>query len=91
MTVPSIVFSLLQQGDLCGRMLCFRPAFDKSDVIIWRMSKNSTYSAKEMYEILMNQGQGDLVTWWKSFWKSKVPSKVLIFLWLLHHDRFPSA
>ncbi len=51
------------------------------DVIRWRWTSSEAYSVKSMYKFLQDSGVID-----KSFvqlWKSKIPLKVKIFVWLV--------
>jgi hypothetical protein len=53
---------------------------DKKDVPMWRWTSNRRFSVKSMYEHLTKDVRGFA---YKRIWKSKIPEKIKIFMWLL--------
>lgn len=53
---------------------------ESPDKITWSWAKNDTFSVKSTYEYLTKAETGDPYT---RIWKSKIPYKIKIFLWLL--------
>jgi hypothetical protein len=53
---------------------------DSADIVTWRPSPKGLFTVKTMYNTLTSNDSGP---YHKKIWKSKVPAKIQIFLWLV--------
>ena len=53
-----------------------------SDIGIWTLQQNGLFSVHSMYLALMDD---NILPINRSLWKLKIPLKVKVFIWLLHH------
>jgi hypothetical protein len=56
---------------------------DSDDIVLWRFGKKCHFSVKSMYDMLI---VNDLGSYFKKIWKSKIPNKIKIFMWLVVND-----
>ena len=79
--LPANTINLLQQ---------IRPVLDNnggSDVWTWWPSSTGSYTVKEAYAWLMSQDQQEANNQtWSWIWKTKIPEKITMFLWLTAHN-----
>ncbi|KAK3206742.1 hypothetical protein Dsin_020788 [Dipteronia sinensis] len=74
--------------------MCVSPSYSASvDDIIWHYEENGQFSVKSSYWIgrglMNNEGSsnpGPMISWWQSFWKTRIPIKIKIFVWKACHD-----
>jgi hypothetical protein len=64
-------------------MLSACPISTGKDTVRWAWEKSELFSVKSMYEHLFS---GETNKPNKGIWKSKVPLKIKIFLWLIQHN-----
>ncbi|KAK3192992.1 hypothetical protein Dsin_024302 [Dipteronia sinensis] len=69
----------------------------REDDIIWHYEENGQFSVRSGYWIgrglVNNEGSsnpGLMVSWWQSFWKTRIPIKIKIFVWKACHDWIPT-
>ncbi|KAK3211391.1 hypothetical protein Dsin_016097 [Dipteronia sinensis] len=65
----------------------------RKDGIIWHYEENGRFSVRSGYWIgnsSSSSNSGLLNNWWKSFWKSKIPIKIKIFVWRACNDWIPT-
>ncbi|KAK3198084.1 hypothetical protein Dsin_021499 [Dipteronia sinensis] len=69
----------------------------REDDIIWHYEENGQFYVKSGYWIgrgLVNiegsSNPGPMVSWWQSFWKTRIPIKIKIFVWKACHDWIPT-
>ena len=72
------------RGLLQGRTLGVQ-----SDIGYWALNKNGNYTSKSMYEEVVNPGVRDLRM--LDMWKSNMPLKVKIFVWMCLRGRIQVA
>lgn len=81
---------LTQRGEL---MLELQFAFQADelgkDTILWGLEKSGLYNTKSLYKTITHGGVTSRVG--KHIWKCKIPSKIKIFLWQMHHGKLPAA
>jgi hypothetical protein len=53
---------------------------EEKDELVWRWTSNRRFSVKSTYEHLTKDERGYA---YKRIWKSKIPEKIKIFMWLL--------
>lgn len=58
---------------------------DDADKVFWGLEKSGIFSVKSLYRYISFGGRTFSQT--QKLWKSKIPLKVKIFLWLLFQDR----
>lgn len=59
------------------------------DQIFWSLTKDGHFSVKSSYQSLIpTNNQHPSYTW---IWKLPIPPKISFFLWLLSHNRLPTA
>jgi hypothetical protein len=56
---------------------------DSDDIVLWRFGKKCHFSVKSMYDMLTVNDSG---SYFKKIWKSKIPNKIKIFMWLVVND-----
>ena len=71
------------------RLILFLPCVDLSpfvlDVRVWSLSSSNSFSTKSFYLDLSNTFDPIPFYLVEFFWKSKVPTKVKVFAWLVAH------
>lgn len=60
------------------------------DRIRWTKIHDGRYTTCIPYELLMGHDGGDYHPCWKRIWKSKVPEKIRLFLWLIANGTLPT-
>jgi hypothetical protein len=58
---------------------------DGRDEVVWLLEKSQKYTSKSVYRFMTSSGMID--TNMRAVWKSNVPLKVKIFVWMAAHDR----
>lgn len=64
------------------------------DKIYWDLIANGIFSVNSMYKYLININNPSVTntpTSYKWIWKLQIPPKISFFLWLICHDRLPTA
>jgi hypothetical protein len=69
----------VQWYELASRLNLIRLGEEK-DEPVWRWTSNWRFSVKSIYEHLTSDDMGSA---YKRIWKSKIPEKIKIFMWLL--------
>jgi hypothetical protein len=69
----------VQWYELASRLNLLRLGEEK-DEPVWRWTSNRRFSVKSIYEHLTSDDRGSA---YKRIWKSKIPEKIKIFMWLL--------
>ena len=62
---------------------------DLEDKITWKLEKSGKYTTRSMYRYFTFAGVIDIRM--MEIWKSKIPLKVQIFLWMAWHDRIQTT
>ncbi|KAF4360702.1 hypothetical protein F8388_016489 [Cannabis sativa] len=88
------LFNLADQQSICSLPIS---KFLKADSWMWHYTADGTYSVKSGYFVASQLDQFDpspskswFAVWWKVFWKTSLPKKVLIFAWRGFHDALPT-
>ena len=68
--------------------------FGGQDKFVWKYKSNGKYTVTSAYWYLFNEiYRGNLDFWnpklWKRLWSSRLPSKLILFLWKICSDCFP--
>ena len=58
---------------------------DDDDALIWKLESNGKYSVRSMYAMVNFRGISPVHI--PDIWKNHVPPNILIFLWLLAHNK----
>ncbi|KAL5547561.1 hypothetical protein UlMin_002792 [Ulmus minor] len=73
------------------------PRRTTSDTLLWHYDKSGHYTVRSGYW-LANQCRSvpssstiSLNSWWKRFWKLRVPSKIRVFIWKAFYNWIPSS
>ena len=62
---------------------------ETSDQVKWALEKNGNYTTRSMYRALSNRWV--LNQRMKALWRSKLPMKIKVFMWLTFQDRLPTG
>ncbi|KAF4391640.1 hypothetical protein G4B88_030791 [Cannabis sativa] len=88
------LFNVADQQSICSLSIS---KFPKADSWMWHYTADGTYSVKSGYFVASQLDQFDpspskswFAVWWKGFWKTSLPKKVLIFAWRGFHDALPT-
>ncbi|KAL5570726.1 hypothetical protein UlMin_020323 [Ulmus minor] len=67
------------------------------DTLLWHYDKSGNYTVRSGYW-LANQCRSvpssstvSLNSWWKRFWRLRIPSKIRVFIWKAFHNWIPSS
>ena len=79
----------LTQWDHLLRVLAQTSISDTEDKVRWALEKKGVFSTRSMYHFLSDRGvlNGRM----QRLWKSKLPMKIKVFLWLAFQDRLPTG
>lgn len=71
--------------------------FSHEDSWLWHYSKNGSYSVKSGYNLAVSTVEDGpssssevLAVWWKGYWATKIPRKMVIFGWRGYHQILPT-
>ncbi|KAF4351360.1 hypothetical protein F8388_022735 [Cannabis sativa] len=88
------LFNVADQQSICSLPIS---KFPKADSWMWHYTADGTYSVKSGYFVASQLDRFDpspskslFAVWWKGFWKTSLPKKVLIFAWRGFHDALPT-
>lgn len=72
--------------------------YDHSDSWCWNYTKNGYYSVRSGYNLAIRLDRSGTSTlavmlsaWWKEFWATKIPRKMLLFGWRGFHEILPTT
>ncbi|KAL5566188.1 hypothetical protein UlMin_029352 [Ulmus minor] len=66
------------------------------DSFLWHFDKSGHYTVRSGYWLatksksVPSSSTSSLTSWWKRFWRLRIPSKIRIFLWKAYHNWIPS-
>jgi hypothetical protein len=62
---------------------------DEEDRVVWKLEQSGKYTMRSLYRFITFGGVID--TRMMEIWNTKIPLKVLIFLWMAWHDRIQTT
>ncbi|KAL5554900.1 hypothetical protein UlMin_037136 [Ulmus minor] len=72
------------------------PRRSMPDTVLWHYDKSGHYTVRSGYWLatkcksVPSSSALSLNSWWKRFWRFRIPSKIKIFLWKAYHNWIPS-
>ncbi|KAL5548874.1 hypothetical protein UlMin_004105 [Ulmus minor] len=67
------------------------------DTLLWHYDKSGHYTVRSGYWLankcrsVPSSSTSSLNSWWKQFWRLRVPSKIRVFIWKAFHNWIPSS
>ena len=78
-----------REWELLVELLTFVSLGEGRDIMCWALEKSGKYSTRSLYKALTFGGVKNKFL--MGIWKTKIPLKIQIFLWMVYHDRIQAA